>query len=82
MNASRPNPGERVRDVRLTEDTLAVDLVDGRTIIFHAGGINGFTSTLVYYPESQVTIAVLSNVANTDDGVVRRLSALVHGDAP
>jgi hypothetical protein len=33
MNASHPNPGERVRDVRFTEDTLAVDLADGRTII-------------------------------------------------
>jgi len=33
MNASHPNPGERVRDVHLTEDTLAVDLADGRTII-------------------------------------------------
>src|SRR5580700_6549721 len=33
MNASHLNPGERVRDVHLTEDTLAVDLVDGRTII-------------------------------------------------
>ncbi|MEI9815320.1 MAG: DUF2442 domain-containing protein [Acidobacteriota bacterium] len=28
-----PNPGERVKDVRFTEDTLAVDLADGRTII-------------------------------------------------
>jgi hypothetical protein len=26
------NPGERVRDVRTTEDELIVDLVDGRTI--------------------------------------------------
>ena len=26
MNGSRPNPGERIRDVHLTEDTLAVDL--------------------------------------------------------
>jgi hypothetical protein len=33
MNTSQLNPGERVRDVRLTEDTLAVDLLDGRTII-------------------------------------------------
>ena len=33
MNASHPNPGERVRDVHFTEDTLAVDLADGRTII-------------------------------------------------
>jgi hypothetical protein len=33
MNASHPNAGERVRDVHVTEDTLAVDLADGRTII-------------------------------------------------
>jgi hypothetical protein len=33
MNASHLNPGERVRDVHVTEDTLAVDLADGRTII-------------------------------------------------
>jgi hypothetical protein len=40
MNASRPNPGERVRDVHFTEDTLAVDLEDGRTIVV----------PLVWYP--------------------------------
>ena len=33
MNNSQPNSGERVRDVHITEDTLAVDLSDGRTII-------------------------------------------------
>jgi hypothetical protein len=33
MSTSQPNAGEGVRDVRFTEDTLAVDLADGRTII-------------------------------------------------
>lgn len=33
MNTSHVNSGERVRDVKFTEDTLAVDLSDGRTII-------------------------------------------------
>jgi len=33
MNGSQPNPEERVRNVQFTEDTLAVDLADGRTII-------------------------------------------------
>ena len=32
MDAPLPKAGERVRDVRFTEDTLAVDLSDGRTI--------------------------------------------------
>jgi len=33
-------PGERVKDAHLTEDTLSVDLMDGRTI----------TVPLVWYP--------------------------------
>jgi hypothetical protein len=33
MSTSLLNSGERVRDVHVTEDTLAVDLADGRTII-------------------------------------------------
>jgi hypothetical protein len=40
MRDSEPRPGERVKDVRFTEDTLAVDLLDGRTIIV----------PLVWYP--------------------------------
>ena len=32
MTTSEPRPGERVRDVRFTDDLLVVDLVDGRTI--------------------------------------------------
>ena len=33
MHDSEIRPGERVKDVQLTEDTIAVDLVDGRTIV-------------------------------------------------
>ena len=33
MNASHLNPGEQVRGVHFTSDTLAVDLADGRTIV-------------------------------------------------
>ena len=33
MYASEVKPGERVKEVRFTEDTMAVDLIDGRTII-------------------------------------------------
>ena len=33
MHVPEVKPGERVKDVHFTEDTLAVDLVDGRTII-------------------------------------------------
>ena len=40
MKDSEIRPGERVKDVHLTEDTLSVDLIDGRTI----------TVPLVWYP--------------------------------
>ena len=32
MTSTDPRPGERVKDVRVSEDNLVVDLVDGRTI--------------------------------------------------
>jgi hypothetical protein len=33
MSASELKPGERVKDVHFTEDTISVDLLDGRTIV-------------------------------------------------
>jgi len=40
MSTSERRPGERVKDVRFTDDTLIVDLLDGRTI----------SVPLVWYP--------------------------------
>ena len=40
MSTSEVKPGERVKDVRLTDDSLIVDLFDGRTI----------SVPLVWYP--------------------------------
>jgi Protein of unknown function (DUF2442) len=40
MQISEIKPGERVKNVIVTEDTLAVDLIDGRTIVV----------PLVWYP--------------------------------
>jgi hypothetical protein len=40
MNTLEPKAGERVRDVRFTEDAISVDLFDGRTI----------TVPLAWYP--------------------------------
>lgn len=41
MHVSEIRPGERVKDVHFTEDTMAVDLADGRTIVV----------PLVWYPK-------------------------------
>jgi hypothetical protein len=40
MSSSATNPGERVKDVRVSTDALSVDLEDGRTI----------TAPLGWYP--------------------------------
>jgi hypothetical protein len=40
MTASDTRPGERVKDVRFTEESLSVDLLDGRTV----------TVPLAWYP--------------------------------
>jgi hypothetical protein len=40
MQGSEIKPGERVKNVSFTEDTLSVDLIDGRTIV----------APLVWYP--------------------------------
>jgi hypothetical protein len=32
MTISQINPGQRIKDVHFTEDSLSVDLMDGRTI--------------------------------------------------
>lgn len=40
MRTSQPSPGEQVTDVRSDDDTLSVDLADGRTV----------TVPLAWYP--------------------------------
>jgi hypothetical protein len=40
MSTSEPKAGERVKDVHFSEDTISVDMVDGRTI----------TAPLAWYP--------------------------------
>ena len=40
MSSSKTRPGEGVKDVRFSEDSLSVDLIDGRTI----------TVPLAWYP--------------------------------
>jgi len=42
MSISEIKPGERVKDVHFTEDTLSVDMVDGRTITVPLAWYPGF----------------------------------------
>ena len=58
---------------------LSVESAGGRKTIRHEGEINGFDTSLAYFPADELTIAILSNVEM--DGIhVEDLAALVHGD--
>ncbi len=60
---------------------LCVETTGGRTLIEHDGGIEGFNTKLAYYPDSKLTIAVLSNVnGSAPDDIGRKLAALAHSD--
>ncbi|MDJ0703295.1 MAG: serine hydrolase [Leptolyngbyaceae cyanobacterium MO_188.B28] len=49
--------------------------------IGHSGGINGFVTTLIFFPDEKLTIAVLCNVEAADpDRIARDLAAILLGD--
>lgn len=57
----------------------------GRAFIYHTGGIPGFSSVLLYYPERRITVAALSNIEGGGPGAAgltfaRTLGRLAHGD--
>jgi CubicO group peptidase (beta-lactamase class C family) len=53
----------------------------GRKQIEHGGGINGFASEILRYPEQKVCVVVLSNVLPQDPGrVARGLASIVFGE--
>jgi CubicO group peptidase (beta-lactamase class C family) len=57
-------------------------MVNGRRVVSHGGGIDGFNTMLAYYPDSKTVVVVLSNVAGGVPGTLStQLAALMHGDA-
>jgi CubicO group peptidase (beta-lactamase class C family) len=54
---------------------------NGRKVISHSGGIDGFASHLAYYPEAKVTIAVLTNITGTaPEQIAQNLAAVEFGE--
>lgn len=52
-----------------------------RRVYRHGGNINGFASMLAYYPDTDTSVVVLSNVAGPSAGpIAADLGAVVHGD--
>ena len=59
---------------------LVVRTVNGRKIIAHGGGIEGFNTSLSYSPDEKLTIVVLSNINGpTADELGSKLEVLAHG---
>ena len=57
----------------------------GRLHVSHTGGIAGFSSALVYYPASRITVVTLSNIEPGGPGatgmtLAATLGRLAHGD--
>jgi CubicO group peptidase (beta-lactamase class C family) len=59
---------------------LQVRAVDGHQVIDHGGGIEGFNTSLAYYPEDKLTVIVLGNVNGTaPQQIAQDLGTLAHG---
>jgi CubicO group peptidase (beta-lactamase class C family) len=59
---------------------LGVRTDNGRKIIDHNGGIEGFSTELAYYPEDRLTVVVLGNLNSPAPGqIATALAALAHG---
>jgi CubicO group peptidase (beta-lactamase class C family) len=60
---------------------LVVNKQNGRKRISHGGGIEGFNTSLGYYPEDHITVVVLANLnGSAPDELGIKLGALAHGD--
>jgi hypothetical protein len=61
---------------------VTVQTVDGRQRIWHNGAIEGFNTSMAYYPASKVATIVLANVNGpAPDQMTAQLGKLGHGDA-
>ena len=65
----------------MVPSTQTSSLLPGPSVINH-GGIEGFTTTLAYYRDSKLTIAVLANLNGPASGdIAGKLPAVAHGEA-
>jgi hypothetical protein len=60
---------------------LQVETVGGRKVIQHSGGIEGFNTTLTYFPEDKITVVALANLNGPAvEDISKKLAALAHGE--
>jgi len=60
---------------------LVSSLNKGRRIIAHDGGIDGFNTSMAYYPDTRIVVIALSNVGGSAPGAIAgALGGIAHGD--
>lgn len=60
---------------------LGVRTVKNHKVISHGGGIEGFNTTLAYYPDDKLVVTVLGNLNGGAPGeIADKLAAVVHGE--
>jgi len=60
---------------------LGVRSANGRKVIDHGGGIEGFNTHLAYYPDSKVIVVVLGNLqGGAPTEIAAKLGAVANGD--
>lgn len=60
---------------------LAVSTVNGKKVIEHGGGIEGFNTHLAYYPDDKLIVVVLANLnGQTPGDIAHKLAAIAHGE--
>ena len=60
---------------------VAVSTRNGHKVIAHDGGIEGFNTSLAYYPDDKLVVAVLANLNGQAPGqLTGKLAQVVHGE--
>jgi CubicO group peptidase (beta-lactamase class C family) len=59
---------------------LMVSELDGHRAVEHSGGMEGFTSDMIYYPADKLTVIVLNNFSGEAKSIALKLAAVVRGE--
>ena len=60
---------------------LGVSTQDGHKAITHDGGIQGFNTSMIYYPDEKLVVAVLANINGPGAGqIAASLGKVAHGE--
>jgi CubicO group peptidase (beta-lactamase class C family) len=59
---------------------LTVSNIDGHRAIDHSGNMDGFNSEMVYYPDDNLTIILISNLGGDPKSIALKLASVAHGE--